>query len=396
MAAKVTFFPVGNGDMALVTLADDGTTLLIDTNIRAAADDADDDTPDVAKELRSLLRRDKNGRPFVDAFVLSHPDEDHCTGLQKHFHLGPMKEYADDKKPDAEKRIVIREMWSSAMVFRRASKQEGFTLCEDAKAWASEARRRIAANRDKQFIGVNEGDRILIMGEDENGKTDDLSSILIEVDEEFNRLNGQPSEFFSARLLAPIPKQDDEGEATLSKNNSSVVLNIKIAANKSVPDGCRFLTGGDADVAIWELLWDRNKKNPDVFQYDILQTPHHCSWHTLSYDSWSKKRTKGVVSKDACSALSQARQSAFNVASSDPIKDDDNDPPCIGAKWEYEKILGDVSGTFYCTGEYPTSDEPKPLVFTVTVDGPQAPGKKESGAKVASLITTTRQPHEHG
>src|SRR5206468_1243893 len=102
------------------------------------------------------------------------------------------------------------------------------------------------------------------------------------------------------------------------------------------------------------------------------------------------------VSMDARSALSQARDGGFIVASSNPIKDDDNDPPCIGAKWEYEKIVGDVSGTFCCTGEYPNSDKPKPLEFTVTAEGPQAPGKKESGAKVAGIITATRQPHEHG
>lgn len=63
MAATLTFFPVGTGDMTLVQLADD-STLLIDMHIRAA-DDANDDTPDVAKDLRSRLKRDKKGRPWL-------------------------------------------------------------------------------------------------------------------------------------------------------------------------------------------------------------------------------------------------------------------------------------------------------------------------------------------
>lgn len=395
MAATLTFFPVGTGDMTLVQFADD-STLLIDMHIRAAADDADDDTPDVAKDLRSRLKRDNKGRPYVDAALLSHPDKDHCTGLEKHFHLGALSDYADDGKPDAEKRIVIREMWSSALVFRRANRKAGFTLSSDASAWSAEARRRIGVSRKNQFVGVQDGDRILVMGEDEGGKTDDLAPILVKAGEYFNRLNGQHSAFFKAQLLAPLPAGDSAEEETLSKNNSSVVLNIQIAASRTTPDGCKFLTGGDAEVAIWERLWAKHKAAPATFEYDVLQAPHHCSWHTLSYDSWSKKRTNGVVSTDAKSALSQARSGAFIIASSDPIKDDDNDPPCIGAKWEYEKIVKKVSGSFLCTGEYPDEKSPKSLVFTITADGPQAPAKKENGVKVASFIATTRKPHEHG
>src|SRR5207247_2615920 len=51
MASKIAFFPVGNGDMTLIQL-ESGRTILIDVNIRAAADDPEDSTPDVAKMLR--------------------------------------------------------------------------------------------------------------------------------------------------------------------------------------------------------------------------------------------------------------------------------------------------------------------------------------------------------
>ena len=128
MPSTITFFPVDNGDMTLLKFGDaDATTLLIDINIRQDADDPDGDARDVAKDLRDRLKRDAKGRPYVDAFLLSHPDQDHCRGLERHFYLGPLADYPDDKKADKDKKIVIREIWSSPIVFRRASKNH--TLC---------------------------------------------------------------------------------------------------------------------------------------------------------------------------------------------------------------------------------------------------------------------------
>ena len=119
-------------------------------------------------------------------------------------------------------------------------------------------------------------------------------------------------------------------------------------------------------MAIWEQLWEKHEESPEVLQYDILQTPHHCSWHSLSYDSWSEKRNEGKVSESAKAALSQIRPNGIIVATSGPIKDDDNDPPCYGAKRAYEEIVKTVGGTFRCTGEYPTADAPSPLEFKVS------------------------------
>jgi hypothetical protein len=273
MVARISFFVVGNGDMALIEL-ESGRKILIDVNIRKAADDPDDDTPDVAKELRSRLSRDAEGRLYVDALLLSHPDQDHCRGLRQHFHLGAPGDWSET----ADK-IFVREIWSSPMVFRRASSQH--VLCEDAKAFNSEARRRVTRYRETGGA-VGDGDRILILGEDENGKTDDLTAILIKVDQTFSRVNGEYDYSMATRLLAPRPKSDDEDEEELrSKNQSSTILRFSLMGG-GVVDAGRFLTGGDAEVAIWEGLWGRHASNPDWLSYDILLAPHHCSWHSLS------------------------------------------------------------------------------------------------------------------
>ena len=59
-----------NGDEAVLkakrhtssTACESGRTLLIDCNIRAAADDANDETPDVGSQLRERLKRDASGQ----------------------------------------------------------------------------------------------------------------------------------------------------------------------------------------------------------------------------------------------------------------------------------------------------------------------------------------------
>jgi hypothetical protein len=384
MTALITFFPVGNGDMTLIEL-ESGRTTLIDVNIRAAADNPDDPTPDVAAKLRHKLKRDAQGRLYVDVFVLSHPDKDHCTGLSKHFHLGPPDAHAGEK-------ILIRELWSSPMLFRRASST--LTLCDDAKAFNTEARRRVQRFRDVGFA-VGDGDRIQILGKDENGKTDDLTAILVEVHGLVTKVNGMHDGTMEARLLGPPPQSDDEDdEEALSKNRASVILRFSLTGG-GVPDVCRFLTGGDAEVAVWERLWEEHSQK-DWLEYDILQTPHHCSWHSLSYESWSELGEDAQVSQDARSALSQARRGAVIVASSKPIKEDDADPPCIRAKREYARIAQEVSGAFKCTGEYPSEEDPDLMEFEIGGNGPRLKSKLVGAPAVLGRGAVGAQPLSHG
>ena len=387
MVSKLTFFPVDNGDMTLIEL-ESGRTILIDVNIRAAADNSSDSTPDVAKMLREKLKRDSQGRLYVDVFLLSHPDQDHCRGVERHFHLDSPDTYS---KSDGK--ILIREMWSSAMVFRRASRI--LTLSEDAKAFNAEARRRVKYFRENGLARVGDGNRIQIMGEDENGKTDDLGSILVKIDELVTKVNGVVDSSMTAKLLGPLPKFDDEEEEeALAKNRSSVILRFDIKGG-GVDAACRFLTGGDAEVAVWERLWTEHK-NTGWLEYDILQTPHHCSWRSLSHDSWSDFGEKAKVSEDARSALSQWRDGAVIVASCKPISAKDSDPPCIRAEREYEAIAKEASGSFKCTGEYPTKTSPGIMEFEIGQYGPRPKSQPTRGPIIYTSGAVGRQPLAHG
>lgn len=388
MTASLAFFPVSNGDMTLVVL-DNGQTVLIDINIGGAADDEDDDTPDVATDLRDRLKRDDKRRPYVDVFLSTHPHQDHITGLRNHFHLGPPGEWNKD-----DDKIIIREMWSSPVVFRRADSQT--PLCEDAKAWASEARRRVKRFREIGFDTVP-GDRILIMGEDIGGKTDDILDIVIRLDETVTAANRVRAGVFEARLLAPLPAENDEEEEELSTNESSVVLRFSLTGG-GVADRCRFLTGGDAEVAIWQRLWQRHgDDNPDWLSYDVLQTPHHCSWRSLSFDSWSDLGEDAEVDEDARSALSQTRKGAVIVASSKRIKDDDDNPPHHRAKREYLDIVDGEDDRFFCTDEH-WDDEGLTLEFEVKASGIVRKLAKAAAlaAPALGISATAADARQHG
>lgn len=347
MTANLTVFPVANGDMALINL-DNGQNILVDINIRSAADDPDDDTYDVATDLKDRLPRDSEGRMYIDTFLLSHPDGDHVTGLRNHFHLGPPEDFPDDKKDDL---ILIREMWSSPIVFRRASAK--YVLGEDAKAWAAEARRRIKLYREKGSA-VGDGDRILLMGKDKDGKTDDIMGIVIPQYGLITSANRGATGHFEGRLLAPMVVDEDDEDLIhlLEKNNSSVIIRFSIAGDGYL-DKCRFLTGGDAGVAIWERLWDQLEHyDRDWLSYDVMEAPHHCSWRTLSHDRWSQLGERVKVSEKARNALSQIRAGAVIVASCKPIKKDDSNPPHERAKREYVSIVENDADRFTCTMEH--------------------------------------------
>jgi hypothetical protein len=333
--------------------------------------------------LRKRLQRDDHGRLYVDVFLLSHPDKDHCTGFTNHFHLGKPEEWS--KEAD---KIFIREIWSSPMVFRRASRTH--VLCNDAMAFNEEARRRVRHFRASGGF-VMDGDRILILGKDEDGKTDDLGTILVEVDTVFSRVNGQNDPSFSALLLAPQPKNDDElEEETRAKNHSSTILNISLAGDGIVAKG-RFLTGGDAGVAIWERIWNRYAQQPDSLEYVFLLATHHCSWHSLSYDSWSDLGEEAKVCGSARKALSQTRHGAAIIASSRPIEDDDNDPPCVRAKREYLDIAANAGGSFRCVG-----DAAEILEYEIGRNGPRRKTPLMQAPTVFGSGAVGSQPLPHG
>lgn len=367
--SAITFFPVGNGAMTLIRIdnAFSPKNILIDMNIKN-----DDEGNDVIDELRGKLWKNADGHPIVDVLLITHNDKDHLAGVSTHFHLGDLSEYnAEDDK------IIIAELWTSYRFWRRAS--DSYTLTDDAKALNREMKRRVACYSASK-TRAETGNRAVIFCECPDGRTDEVYCPVKKLDDEFSTINETNlSPELKIRVLGPLEQNDDEADDDfLEKNRGSVILSIDV-------DGCRLLIPGDAEVAVWEQLYEKNKNNLSILEYDILLTPHHTSWHSLSRDSQSDCREQGKeakVEEKARIALSQAREGAFIVSSSNAIEDDDNDPPCYHAKKIYCDILSDENH-FLCTG-----DKDTPITFNLSTYGPQLEPEKNNYRSCATIKST--------
>ncbi|MCW0351570.1 hypothetical protein [Pantoea ananatis] len=378
MSAKVIFFPVGNGDMTLIQ-TENGQNILIDCHIRKG-----DEYPNVISQLREKLSRDDKNRLFIHLFIWSHPDKDHCFGISEHFHLGKPEDWSERSD-----KIFINEIWSSPIVFRRHSAQN-HNLCQDARDLNSEVKRRVNLYKDKFYLdGV--GNQVLVLGKDEDGKTDNIPNILLELDNTTRMINGSYSLNFEAHLLGPSPKKDlEEEEQKLGKNHSSVIMNFEIKGdNKTV----YFLSGGDAEVVCWEGVRKRltEKYSMHWLDYDILQTPHHCSWRSLSHDSSSGKGDNAQTSDTAMEVFERAKEKAFIIASSNAIEDDSNDPPSHRAKEEYEKIVDRKNGQFLCVSDHKKNGENVPLEIEISDNGIKKIAANSLGMAQSSSAAVNRQ-----
>lgn len=374
--------------MSLLKLNDDDeTTILIDMRIRETENNAED-VYDVASHFRMQLKQDDDGRPYVDVFFLSHNDDDHIKGLQNHFHLGSPDDYKESEEEE-EPKIVIKEMWSSSRFWKRES--DNNKLCDDAKAFNREMKRRVRLFEENETT-QSEGDRALIICKDPEGKTDDIEDIVRDLDTTFSTVNERD---FSGKLeievLGPLPKQENEADDDFDeKNRGSVILLLKVIQGSYEN---KILLPGDAEVFVWECLHEKFKHNIYSLEYDILLAPHHCSWHSLSYDSWSQSDDP-KVSDQAKKALSQAKEGAFIVSSSKPIKEGDDDPPSYAAKKEYLTIVNKEH--FLCTGEYPKENDVEPITIKLTSDGPQLKSPKSKSRYSSVLGASTSEPFSHG
>ena len=402
--SSIYHFPVGNGDMTLIKIAshDKYYYVLVDMHIRNSSS-KDKDKCDVLSELHKILETDNKGRPYIDALVLTHPDRDHIGGFKECFHQGEPESYSAPKSGEKAK-IFIREIWSSPMIFRRKRKNE--SLCDDAKVFKTEAKRRVKLYRDTDSIGA-EGDRIRIIGEDIDSKTDDIMPIVYKLGDEITKINDNLIKELTVNLLGPLPDEDFEDSDKIDKNRSSIIMQWCIASHGYNEPTNFILLAGDASVETWEIIYSKYKKDSSKLKYDILMAPHHCSWHTLSHDSYSKSDNP-LVSNDAISALSHAQTGAIIISSSDQIEDNENDPPNYQAKSEYEKIVEKNNGSFICLADNIVSEGQPPAVLALrlTKEGPQKLEPKSEGklsekienrtAATSSLFANSGQAIGHG
>lgn len=365
---SIIYYPVGNGDTALIRL-DDKSTIIIDCNL--TEDSRDDDIQNrynVHKSLLVELSRDADDRPFADAFINTHPDQDHLRGFDKTFHIGDPEDY--ETKEDEDEKIIIGELWFSRRIF---SNYED-SLSSDAEAFFEEATRRIEIYRSGSSKKDLPGNRIRVIGYGESELTSGLDAITTVPGNYISDINGSSKENFKFFVHAPFKK--DVASGIVERNNTSVVLQAIFKIDK-VERAVLAFFGGDAKWDIWEKILA--KSDTETLEWDLFLAPHHCSWSFFNEVPYEKG---AVSSESSLDIINKRRTGAFVIASSKEIKDDNDNPPHYVAGELYKKLVG--KDCFICTAENPSVDQPEPVVFSITKNGPVR-DEKPTTSSVISL-----------
>lgn len=371
----IKFYPVCNGDQSIITLADK-TTILVDCNIRETAKGDDDEKLfDVHEDLLKSIQKDKDNIPFVDVFILTHGDQDHCRGFEKNFYQGDPKNYSDaDKKNNL---IRVDAMWFSPMIAEEHKNS-------DEEAYQKEAERRLELHRKKNTSKDNPGNRIRIIGYDGNKKYEDLDKLRSTPGDIVTRFNDKDQEIFSVFIHSPF-KEHLVGESSDKKNSTSIVFQARFKEKK---EDSNFITlamfGGDSDHIAWETILAKTKKSgkdksESALDWDIFLAPHHCSW---SFFNDRPQENNTEPKKTSLEALDYKRgNSPKIIASCKKIVEAKPNPPHNAAKKEYVKKVTDSN--FLNTTTYDVKDDtPQPIIFEITSQGPIKPKQVEGSAKV--------------
>ena len=364
-------YPVDNGDTTLIGLID-STTILIDCKIRLSAEDPDDASKyDVKKDLLSSIHK-RQDNPFIDVFILTHPDKDHCHGFEKHFYCGAPENYKKENRENDE--IIIDEMWVTAMVFDSAES-------DDAKAVKKEAERRRKLWDNDSSEKDKSGNRIRMIGYNGDERFENVpASVPGEI---VNTINGSVKENFEFFIHSPFKKNLIAASAEDNRNFSSIVMQARFkASNSTTTITGRFMFGGDADHVIWEHILTKSEKNKNTekLEWDLFISSHHCSWTYFNNVPYSDNDENKKPKESSLKILDYKREGGKIIASCKLIKDDDDNPPHHPAKQEYVKKV--KAENFLNTAAEPNAEQPEPIIFEVTVSGIQ---RTDKGAKAAAL-----------
>lgn len=376
--SKVKFYPVDNGDTVLIKV--DKTTIQIDANIRN-----NDDCYDVMSDLLDEFFKDSVNRYHLDLFILTHPDEDHCRGIDTNYYLGNPENYSDEDL--GNDLVIIDELMVTPMLFTDATS-------EPAKVLKREANRRRKLWNENSQDKTKAGNRLVIIGYDGDKRYKNVTSYI--PGDIIKEVNGKSMSLLEFFVHSPFKDSLVEGRAEADKNTTSIVMQarFKYASTDTQPSAL-YLFGGDADHYIWKEIQDQctAHDNNDKLGFDIFMAPHHCSWTYFSNVPYKKGETDKPVESSKTLIKDHKTNGAIIIASSKQIKNDEDNPPHYPAKEEYVKLIG--ADKFISLAEEPDSKKPKPVVYEVTSSGFLRKDKNQqkgsTGAAIGSSSTSGRK-----
>lgn len=367
-------YPVENGDTTLIKL-DDNTTIQIDCKLRVGAEDPDDDSKfDVKADL--LKEVQNNGKyPFINTFILTHPDKDHCHGFGNHYFQGDPKDYKKANLDNNE--VVINELWVTSILFTTDQS-------DDANAVRNEANRRIKLWDSNDPAKDLPGNRIVLVGYDANGKFKNVPNYVPGT--MVTKFDGNSTINFEAFVHAPFKDDLVTCKAEGDRNSASIVLQL-VFKNDILKEVAHVLMGGDADHYNWKEVLHQSKihGNLKALQFDVFLAPHHCSW-TYFNDTPYDNDVNKVAKTYSIEILQQQKDGAYIVASSRKIVNAKPNPPHYAAMTEYVNQLK-TKANFINTAILPNENAPEPIVFVIDSYGISlAESDTEKKKKIAAAL----------
>ncbi|MEU2069930.1 hypothetical protein [Streptomyces anulatus] len=342
----VVFWPVGTGDSSTLVLGGD-LVMQVDLRDMKAADEDDAVVAAVIDRLEETLPQPDGKEPYLAVFALTHADSDHCCGF------GDLLESS----------ILIGEIWATPRLWRELSEDK--PICEDAQRFQDEVERRVDATLKAVKDGKEpeSGDRVRIIGYDEDRELHSYAEL---PDEYFTfpgdvitKIDGQDVEDrFEAFVHAPF-KDNCAGD----RNDTSLALQVQLKGSDGTVGRLLFL--GDLAYPIIKMIFENSEAagNADRVEWDVLLSPHHCSKKAMYAEG---ENGEEELKQDLLDLLrAHASPDARVIASSLPFREKDekgNNPPHLLARDAYASI---TEYEVLCTGEYPSKEEPRPVVFAL-------------------------------
>lgn len=343
------FWPVKSGDSTTIRI-DEEVYMQVDLNNLSKSEDKEESAWPVIDHLEEILPQ-KNGKPYLSTFVLTHPDQDHCRGFE-----------------DLLSRVTIGELWLSPRTFDEFNDDNEF--CDDANAFKKEADRRVKKTCESRGV-VASGDKVRIIGyadrldrEPYIGLPDEFISTpgteIVEIDGE------NISDLFRAFVHAPF-KDDQFGD----RNDCSVALQITLSSSTS---SGKVLLFGDLSYPVIKRIFEVSEA--DNLEWNVMLASHHCSKSVMYWrDNPDDDETLRQHILDEMDAA--ALDPGYIVSSSATIpasNEAGDNPPHVKAKKKYIQI---APTDFFCTHDHTEvdTDSPEPIVFEIGDNGFQYRGK---------------------
>ena len=376
MKHSIKFYPVGNGDCSLITIGGANKKMMFDCNFRQKAEDDNDKMYDVLGDLLdNELTTKKCGLPFLDAFLLTHPDQDHCRSFADKFYLGDPDSIKQADKDN--KKILIGELWYSPRVFEELTSE----LNADAKAFKKEAKRRMELYKSNTKKADKDGNRIRIIGWTDNPDLIGLEDRIITPGNTISEVNGTNCRYFEMFIHAPF-KNDIDGE---DRNMTSIVSQLRFDSEKE-HQIARIFLAGDTEWRIIKEIMDKTSDDNNL-KWDLLEAPHHCSYKFFADDREDDPNQKSL------DFLEKSESNAFVISSSKVVKQNSDNPPCQKAKNRYTDRVG--KSNFLCTSGTSENEADKPIIFVIDNDGLKLLEDKAKSFAAVPPVRDTK-PHYYG